>query len=99
MRARAHQRFNMLDPSKPSAPLPSSHSSQTPTLDPRSAAAAAAEVLDAGPVGFSGLATDIKPPPSKIGPYKLLQVVGEGGFGTVWIADQLEPVKRRVALK
>src|SRR5436190_4626705 len=33
------------------------------------------------------------------GRYKLLQQVGEGGMGTVWMADQTEPVKRRVAVK
>jgi WD40 repeat protein/serine/threonine protein kinase len=35
----------------------------------------------------------------RIGNYKLLQELGEGGFGTVWMAEQLEPVRRRVALK
>jgi tetratricopeptide (TPR) repeat protein/serine/threonine protein kinase len=34
-----------------------------------------------------------------IGPYKLLEHVGEGGMGTVWMAQQTEPVKRVVALK
>jgi eukaryotic-like serine/threonine-protein kinase len=34
-----------------------------------------------------------------IGPYKLLQTLGEGGMGTVWVAEQSEPVNRRVALK
>jgi serine/threonine protein kinase len=34
-----------------------------------------------------------------IGRYKLLQPIGEGGFGSVWMAEQHEPVKRRVALK
>ena len=34
-----------------------------------------------------------------IGPYKLLQPVGEGGMGTVYMAQQTEPVKRAVALK
>ena len=34
-----------------------------------------------------------------IGPYKLLQEIGEGGMGLVFMAEQLEPVKRRVALK
>jgi serine/threonine protein kinase/WD40 repeat protein len=34
-----------------------------------------------------------------IGPYKLLERIGEGGMGEVWVADQLEPIKRRVALK
>ena len=35
----------------------------------------------------------------RIANYKLLQQIGEGGFGTVWMADQLAPVQRRVALK
>src|SRR5262245_56168119 len=34
-----------------------------------------------------------------IGEYKLRQQIGEGGFGTVWMADQFTPVRRRVALK
>src|SRR3954464_4379012 len=34
-----------------------------------------------------------------IGPYKLLQRIGEGGFGEVWMAEQREPMTRRVALK
>ena len=35
----------------------------------------------------------------RIGRYKLLQEIGHGGFGTVWMAEQMEPVSRRVALK
>ena len=38
-------------------------------------------------------------PGTVIGPYKLLQQIGEGGMGVVYMADQSEPVKRRVALK
>jgi serine/threonine protein kinase/WD40 repeat protein len=34
-----------------------------------------------------------------VGPYKLLETIGEGGFGTVFLADQTAPVRRRVALK
>jgi non-specific serine/threonine protein kinase/serine/threonine-protein kinase len=34
-----------------------------------------------------------------IGPYHLLQKVGEGGMGAVWLAEQSEPIRRRVALK
>ncbi|MBS0189696.1 MAG: tetratricopeptide repeat protein [Phycisphaerales bacterium] len=36
---------------------------------------------------------------ARIGPYRLLQILGEGGFGSVWMAEQEEPVERRVALK
>ncbi|XZE56062.1 tetratricopeptide repeat protein [Planctomycetaceae bacterium SH139] len=35
----------------------------------------------------------------RIGPYKLLQEIGEGGMGVVYMAEQLEPVRRRVAVK
>ena len=38
-------------------------------------------------------------PGTQIGPYKLLQQIGEGGFGVVYMAEQTEPVERRVALK
>jgi serine/threonine protein kinase/Leucine-rich repeat (LRR) protein len=38
-------------------------------------------------------------PGDRVGPYKLLQQIGEGGFGDVWMAEQEEPVRRRVALK
>src|SRR5499425_199547 len=36
---------------------------------------------------------------ARIGPYKLLQQIGEGGFGVVYMAEQTEPVRRKVAVK
>src|SRR5262245_12220888 len=36
---------------------------------------------------------------SSIGPYKLVQQIGEGGMGVVYLAEQSSPVERRVALK
>src|SRR5262249_51909398 len=36
---------------------------------------------------------------TRIGPYKLLQRIGEGGMGTVFMAEQTEPVRRLVAVK
>jgi len=38
-------------------------------------------------------------PGALIGPYKLLQQIGEGGMGVVWMAEQTQPVQRKVALK
>ncbi|MHC4407610.1 MAG: serine/threonine-protein kinase, partial [Planctomycetota bacterium] len=38
-------------------------------------------------------------PGTQIGRYKLLQLIGEGGMGAVYMAEQLEPVRRKVALK
>jgi serine/threonine protein kinase len=45
-----------------------------------------------------------QPPPAdsageRIGPYKLLEKIGEGGFGVVYMAEQEQPMRRRVALK
>ncbi|HSW31688.1 MAG TPA: serine/threonine-protein kinase [Longimicrobiales bacterium] len=37
--------------------------------------------------------------PSVVGPYHIVHVVGEGGMGVVYAAEQLHPVRRRVALK
>jgi eukaryotic-like serine/threonine-protein kinase len=50
-----------------------------------------------------GVTVDQQPsmerPGTVIGPYKLLQQIGEGGMGTVFMAEQTEPVRRMVALK
>src|SRR5262249_13732922 len=38
-------------------------------------------------------------PGTVIGPYKLMEQIGEGGFGLVFVAEQQQPVRRKVALK
>ncbi|MFC1604559.1 protein kinase [Planctomycetota bacterium] len=38
-------------------------------------------------------------PGEQVGPYKLLRILGEGGYGIVYLAERHRPVKRRVALK
>ncbi len=48
----------------------------------------------------AGLGAEVfEKPGTRIGPYRLLQVIGEGGCGAVYMAEQEKPVRRRVALK
>ena len=71
------------------------------------AAENAGDFLEAPPTGLSGdaaatqLVTELisEKPGDRIGRYKLLEQIGEGGCGTVYMAEQEEPVRRRVALK
>jgi serine/threonine protein kinase/tetratricopeptide (TPR) repeat protein len=42
---------------------------------------------------------EVRGPGTRLGNYKLLQQIGEGGFGVVYMAEQSEPVKRKVAVK
>lgn len=50
-------------------------------------------------VADSRVQENLEGPDSQIGPYKLREQLGEGGMGIVYLAEQLEPIKRRVALK
>ncbi len=65
---------------------------QQPAGDPR----ATSDVSRPEPSGGSDPGEG---PGTVIGPYKLIEQVGEGGMGTVWMAQQTEPVKRLVAVK
>src|SRR5262245_54923792 len=60
-------------------------------------------ILDQGPTGgisdASPAENSVDITRTEIGPYKLVEVIGEGGMGTVWLAQQSQPVKRLVALK
>ena len=49
----------------------------------------ASRIAEAGPA----------PEETQVGPYKLLERIGEGGFGEVYMAEQTEPVRRKVAVK
>ncbi len=69
----------------------------------RPAAAAAAAAATGALTSVPGQECAAAPPREQagtvIGPYKLLQQIGEGGMGTVFMAEQTEPVRRKVALK
>src|SRR6266436_1529722 len=60
------------------------------------------DFLDRGEID-NGAGVIVRPiaegPGTIIGPYKLLQQIGEGGMGLVFVAEQQHPIKRRVALK
>ena len=49
--------------------------------------------------GAGGGVTHRIVPGDTIGAFKILAIIGEGGFGVVYLAEQTEPVRRRVALK
>src|SRR6185295_4441763 len=50
-------------------------------------------------VGTVDEAPIVERPGTRIGQYKLMEQIGEGGFGLVFVAEQQEPVRRKVALK
>jgi hypothetical protein len=50
-------------------------------------------------IAASAPSAPMERPGDHIGRFKLLEQIGEGGFGVVWMAEQEEPVRRRVALK
>src|SRR5262245_66094685 len=66
------------------------------------AAADAPDSLLDRPAGSGPVGTIDQPatesPGMMIGPYKLVEVIGEGGMGTVWMAQQTEPIRRLVAV-
>jgi len=51
------------------------------------------------PAAATDVQANTKRPSAHVGRYKLLELIGEGGMGEVWVAEQTEPVKRKVALK
>jgi tetratricopeptide (TPR) repeat protein/serine/threonine protein kinase len=53
----------------------------------------------ASPPGDATTAAAGEGPGTVIGPYKLLEQIGEGGFGIVFMAEQQQPLRRKVALK
>jgi serine/threonine protein kinase/Flp pilus assembly protein TadD len=61
-------------------------------------------LADLSPPGSDSLGDTVDEPISErpdaaIGPYQLLEQIGEGGFGLVFLAEQAEPIRRKVALK
>src|SRR5262245_16789887 len=53
----------------------------------------------ASPMAAAEEAAVSERPGTVIGPYRLMEQIGEGGMGLVFVAEQQEPVRRKVALK
>jgi WD40 repeat protein/serine/threonine protein kinase len=68
-------------------------------LETPAAAGARDSTAVLGPGGTALIAVVTEKPGDNIGLYKLLQQIGEGGCGVVYMAEQERPVRRRVALK
>src|SRR5262249_20175454 len=70
-----------------------------PTVETPRAGGDGAETVGAATVVDLGAPWITEGPGTLVGPYKLLQKIGEGGMGAVYMAEQEHPVRRRVALK
>ncbi|MGO9464171.1 MAG: serine/threonine protein kinase, partial [Isosphaeraceae bacterium] len=68
-------------------------------LDRPAAAMGATGAFTSGPGEEAATLRLRERPGTIIGPYKLLQQLGEGGMGTVFMAEQTQPVQRKVAIK
>ena len=68
-------------------------------LRPTTRPAASSNPPDAGAVTHASTSPSAERRGTQIGPYKLLEQIGEGGMGVVYLAEQQEPVRRKVALK
>ncbi len=71
----------------------------SPPEDPPSAGDAA-DLTDVGDFQRTrGVAAEAAAMPRQIGRYRVLEVIGRGGMGTVFLAEQVEPIRRQVAVK
>lgn len=86
----AHARQSMLDREGTPNRLPNQFAQAAQVLDPAGPTVASLVPAQEAKEDRSGLV---------IGPYRLMELLGEGGFGQVYVAEQRQPVRRRVAIK
>lgn len=83
-------------PSAPRTPHPSGNEEPTDSFGPRTPGSDSGERLS-GEGGHPGEAR--RRGPTSVGPYRILETLGEGGMGVVYLALQVEPIRREVAVK
>lgn len=80
------------DPTRDAAATPQDSGGQTPRIDPES------PTVDQA-ISPALISTGWLAPGDVVGSYRVVRVIGEGGFGVVYEAEQNEPIRRTVALK
>jgi len=84
----------------PDAPNPDATGASAPAADVDVTLDNVGSARSPGSPGSSASRTiSVTPEIKSIGPYRLLQLLGEGGMGEVWLAEQKKPIQRTVALK
>jgi eukaryotic-like serine/threonine-protein kinase len=86
----AHDRQSLLDQGNSPEHWPNQLAAAARVLDPLGSTMTSAGQDRSCSENLSGLV---------VGPYRLMELLGEGGFGQVYVAEQRQPVRRRVAIK